>query len=175
MHKIQKAIAKEVNSNCDYYSIPRKEQQKILDETLDNVMAVANDPRFDIYAVVEQFTKGVLPRRGRDNKTGKPGSLQSMLDYIKDLHTSKYVQGDMSGRQLTGFNHINEVLANSEIYNKVKLPHMPTVVIDAMDKSQILYTVQGKDRHIEPKVYHMTATTGNGFFDLFGFENEQTG
>lgn len=173
MFKTQKAIVKSVKANCDYYSIPRNKQKELLDETLANVKVLSKDPRFDIYAVVEQFTKGVLPRRGNDNKTGKPGSLQSMLDYIRDLHSSKYKSGDMSGRQLTGLNHINEVMGTSEIYDKVNLPHTPTIVVDAMDSSQILYSVQGKDRQIKNKIYHRLQSGGNTFHEMF--EGEHNG
>jgi len=173
MLKTIKAIQKPVKSNCDYWSITRSEQQQALDETKANVIALSKNKDFDLYAVEPLYIKGAVPRRGLQSTTGRSGTYQSMLDYICDLHSSKYKEGDMSGRQITGLNNINEILGTSEICQKVNLPYEPTVIVDKADNSQLIYTTQGRDRRINQKIFHRIESGGSTFHELFsGLHNE---
>ena len=167
MLKTIQATVKLVGSNCDYWNIPRNEQKQWLDESLENVKILSKNKNFDLWAIEPLYTKGAIPRRGQQSTTGKSGTYQNMIDYVSDLHNSKYHSGDMSGRQITGLNHINEIIGDSEICEQVNLPHTPTVCVDKNDDSQLIYTIQGHDKRIDKKVYRRHDSSSALFHELF--------
>ena len=163
MKNIIKSSLKHSTHTVDYYQLSPKQKTKLISRTqnnLDFVKRLNSDISYTFDE--ERLWKSVLPRRSGQSTLG-PGQ-NNPHQFVSELAQTKSY-GDLSGKQISALNHINEVLECEEL--KDKLPEDIQIVVDSSDDYQIEYKMNGSNKKAFKNVKH--ATSSNIFSQHFTF------